>query len=373
MKDWPQSESVLAPLARWFDTYRRELPWRARDLDVPHPAPWRVLVSELMLQQTQAATVIPYFERWMARWPSPEAAAAADPDEIHKAWEGLGYYQRARHLQAAAQAITGQGWPKDLASLLALPGLGPYAAAAVAAIAFQRPEPALDGNAFRVLARLLRIESDPRSHVAALRTWVRPALVALGPSRLTQALMDLGALICTRRPACEACPLAPDCAARQAGLERVLPLPRPRRILSASALWLLAIEAEGCWLLREPASKGLLAGLWTWPSRERSATSEDLAAEGPQAPGVHIIGVAAAPAWCQVYTHRREDIHPLVLHLSRRPPAPAGLRWVLEGSLADLALGRRDQRMRALLGTAREALPPGTPLGPLLGGLFVEP
>src|SRR5664279_2860038 len=188
---WPSSTDLLAPLAPWFDRVRRALPWRALDLDLPHPDPYAVLVSELMLQQTQVATVIPYFTRWLEEFPTPQILAAAQNDAIHKAWEGLGYYRRARYLKAASDSVAAEGWPGDLEGLAGLPGLGPYTAAALGTIAFQWPTPALDGNAFRVLARLLLIEGDPRSWAAELRSWLAPALEAHGPSRLTQALMEL--------------------------------------------------------------------------------------------------------------------------------------------------------------------------------------
>ena len=163
---WPASPDLLAPLAPWFDRVRRDLPWRAGDLDAPHPDPYAVLVSELMLQQTQVATVVPYFTRWMDRFPTPGKLAEAGEDAVHKAWEGLGYYRRARFLKAAAASIAAEGWPGDLDGLAGLPGLGPYTAAAVGSIAFQWPTPALDGNAFRVLARLLLIEGDPKAQAA---------------------------------------------------------------------------------------------------------------------------------------------------------------------------------------------------------------
>src|SRR5690349_12497143 len=148
---WPASADLLAPLASWFEAARRPMPWRAADLDGPHPDPYAVLVSELMLQQTQVATVIPYFERWMGLFPTAAALAVADEDAVDKAWEGLGYYRRCRFLKAASMAVAAKGWPRDLEGLSALPGLGPYTAAAVGSIAFQWPTPALDGNAFRVL------------------------------------------------------------------------------------------------------------------------------------------------------------------------------------------------------------------------------
>ena len=211
---WPDSALLLAPLAPWFEQVKRRLPWRAEDLDRPHD-PYAVLVSEIMLQQTQVATVIPYFQRWMLRFPDLAALAAAGADEVHGSWAGLGYYRRARNLQLAAGILAREGWPADLEGLLALPGLGPYTAAALAAQAFQWPTPALDGNAFRVTARLLALDGDPRRAAAELRAWLRPALAAHGPSRLTQAIMELGASLCAPQPHCSACPLQSACRCNQ--------------------------------------------------------------------------------------------------------------------------------------------------------------
>ncbi len=339
---WPPAAALLAPLAPWFDRVRRDLPWRAKDLDQPHPDPYAVLVSELMLQQTQVATVTPYFARWLDQFPTPATLAAASEDTVHKAWEGLGYYRRARFLQAAAAAVAAEGWPSDLAGLAGLPGLGPYTAAAVGAIAFQGPTPALDGNAFRVLARLLRIEGDPKLEAASLRDWLAPALAELGPSRLTQALMELGATLCLPKPACAGCPLAQACRACQEGCTASIPPPTRRPTVLKSDLWLVALEAAGSLLLREPAAKGLLAGLWRWPA----LPAADLPATAPAPPGL-----VAWPGWTQVYTHRREAVSPLHLQLEHPFSAPKGLRWVPRAELAALPLGKRDQRLRDLLDT----------------------
>ncbi len=339
---WPSAAALLAPLAPWFDRVRRDLPWRAQNLDAPHTDPYAVLVSELMLQQTQVATVTPYFVRWMDRFPTPAALAAASEDTVHKTWEGLGYYRRARFLQTAAASVAAEGWPDDLAGLAGLPGLGPYTAAAVGAIAFQWPTPALDGNAFRVLARLVRIEGDPRLEAANLRDWLTPALVEHGPSRLTQALMELGATLCLPNPACAACPLADACRAFQEGCTASIPPPAKRTPVQKVDLWLVALETEGRFLLREPASRGLLAGLWRWPA----LPAEDLPAMAP-AP----TGQVAWPGWTQVYTHRREAVSPIYLRLDHSFPAPEGLRWVPRADLPALPLGKRDQRLRDLLDT----------------------
>lgn len=364
---WPSSATLLAPLAPWFDGNRRELPWRAADLDAAHPDPYAVLVSELMLQQTQVATVLPYFTRWMDRWPTVEALAAASDEEVHKAWEGLGYYRRARLLHAGAKRIAGEGWPSDLAGLRGIPGLGDYTAAALAAQAFRQPEAALDGNAFRVLARLLGLAEDPRPRARELRDWLRPALAALGPSRLTQALMELGATVCAPLPRCGGCPVADRCAALRLEATGRIPPARPRAQPAASEFWLAAVEADGRWLLAEPAGKGLLAGLWRWPSTPLPETGADAAAE--PAGTCATVELSAWPGWTQVYTHRRERVHPLRIRLQEGFDAPAGFAWTDPGRLGELPMGRRDSRLRELLPQPGEAPLLPVPLGLLLGGL----
>ncbi|HEX9080651.1 MAG TPA: A/G-specific adenine glycosylase [Holophagaceae bacterium] len=342
---WPPSPDLLAPLAPWFDRVRRDLPWRAQDLEGLHPDPYAVLVSELMLQQTQVATVVPYFRRWMEQFPDPASLAQASQDAVHKAWEGLGYYRRARFLQAAATEVATRGWPKDLEGLAELPGLGPYTAAAVGAIAFQWPTPALDGNAFRVLARLLELEGDPRLRAADLRPWLAPALACHGPSRLTQALMELGATFCAPSPTCRACPLAGTCRAHQAGRTAAIPPPAIRARPKEQALWLLAVEAEGHVLLQAPSGRGLLAGLWRWPTADPAAhPSQPLVSEG----------LRSWPGWTQVYTHRREAVSPLHVRLPERFQPGEALSWVPLEGLHALPMGKRDQRLRTLLGTSAE-------------------
>ena len=345
------SPVLLAPLPAWFSAHGRRLPWRAEELDAPHPDPYAVLVSEVMLQQTQVATVVPYFLRWMARFPDPSTLARADDDEVHKHWEGLGYYRRARFLKRAAGVIAERGWPEDLREL---PGLGPYTAAAVASIAFLRPEPALDGNAFRVLARLLAIQDDPRRHAARLREWLRPALSELGPSRTTQALMELGATLCGPRPACSRCPLAEACEARRLGLADRIPPPSARPRARTAAIWLLAIEAEGMWLLLKPAADGLLAGLWRWPTLAVAGDRPLDPPAGPAAP-CPIAETRTWKEWSQVYTHLRERVRPAAVRMPVRLPAPPGAAWIPAARLPSLPLGKRDQRLRALLDAAPDS------------------
>lgn len=346
--NWPDSSALLAPIGPWFEIHRRVMPWRDSDLDRAHPNPYAVLVSELMLQQTQVATVIPYFERWMVKFPDAATLSVASDHEIHKLWEGLGYYRRARHLQASASHIATHGWPTDFEGLMKLPGLGPYTAAAVASIAFQWPEPALDGNAFRVVARLLGIEGDPKLYAKHLRSWLRSSLEKHGASRITQGLMELGAIICTPDPKCGKCPVADRCNAHKSGAtDRIPPIIR-RMKPKASEIWLVAVEAEGHWLLCEPTQQGLLAGLWKWPTVEvASAVGENMVADSslPYASPE----LRAWPGWTQVYTHRREIVSPLHLRLEKRFEGLKGFRWIARDELDQLALGKRDQRLRELI------------------------
>jgi A/G-specific adenine glycosylase len=350
----PDAEPLLTPLGSWFDRVKRTLPWRSEDLDRPHD-PYRVLVSEVMLQQTQVATVIPYFERWMARFPDLASLAAADEDAVHGHWAGLGYYRRARNLQLAAAVLARDGWPADLEGLLALPGLGPYTAAALAAQAFQWPTPALDGNAFRVAARLLALEGDPRRAAAELRAWLRPALAALGPSRITQAIMELGATVCTPAPRCPACPLRAACRAHLEGSTGRIPPALVRAKPRETELYLVAIASPQGWLLRPPARKGLLAGLWSWPWVEAGAH----AGAAESAIPYRTAEGRSWPGWVQVYTHLRQTIHPLALRLEAPRAAPGGLSWVADGDLAALPMGRRDQRLREHLARPASFLPLG--------------
>ena len=329
------------------------LPWRCEDLDRPHPDPYAVLVSEVMLQQTQVATVVPFFLRWMARLPDLPALAAAEEDQVHGLWAGLGYYRRARNLRLAAGILARQGWPADLAGLLELPGLGPYTAAALAAQAFQWPTPALDGNAFRVAARLLALEGEPRLRAEALRAWLRPALEAHGPSRITQAIMELGATLCAPAPRCAACPLRAACRAHLEGSAHRIPPPGsgpgPRR--PNSSCWPSLRRPGGCSGPRPP--RGCWRACGAGPGSRPEPRDGAAEAARPYRAGE----ARAWPGWVQVYTHLRQTVHPLALRLEAAPPAPEGLAWVAAGDLAGLPMGKRDQRLRERLDQPAGFLP----------------
>ncbi len=262
-------------LLAWYDRHRRDLPWRAKPGEAPDP--YHVWLSEIMLQQTTVATVGSYYRKFLGAWPTVEALAAAPREEVLKAWAGLGYYARARNLHACAKVVAeelGGHFPDTEEGLRALPGIGPYTAGAIAAIAFDRRAAAVDGNVERVMARLYAIATP----LPDAKPEIRAKTLALVPDRragdFAQALMDLGATICTpKRLNCMICPWTEDCAGRRAGIAGELPrkkakAERPRR--KGVAFWVE--RADGAVLLRERPDKGLLGGMMEIPSTEWAAS-----------------------------------------------------------------------------------------------------
>ncbi len=257
---------LRAALLAWFDAERRPMPWR------DDPTPYRVFLSEIMLQQTQVATVIPYFERFTARFPDWRALAAADLEDVLALWSGLGYYRRARGLHAAAQVVvaTHAGeLPADPAALLALPGVGRYTAGAVASIAFGLAEPALDGNGIRLLTRLGALGGDPARQPLNGLLWERLSTLAQGerPGDLNQAVMELAARVCRpRKPACAVCPTAEFCAAAKSGdPERFPESRRPVKPEQVTVEVGIFRSPEG--LLLSRGARPFLGGLWNLPYR----------------------------------------------------------------------------------------------------------
>ena len=263
----------IADLLAWYDRHRRILPWRA--LPGERSDPYRVWLSEIMLQQTAVNAVIPYFERFVREFPTIGALAAAPDDAVMRAWAGLGYYARARNLHRCAQAVAAGGeFPSHAAALQALPGIGPYTAVAIAAIAFNRPGIPIDGNVERVMSRLGAI-TTPLPHskklIAALgaKLATQPAAIAC-PSEAAQALFDLGATICTpAAPACALCPWRPCCAGHALGIQSSLPrkIPKPIRPVRHGAHFYVADHAGHVLLRRRPPS-GLLGGMMELPGTE---------------------------------------------------------------------------------------------------------
>lgn len=252
-------------LLRWFESNRRDLPWR-RDGD-----PYRIWLSEVMCQQTRVETVVPYFERFVARFPTVADLAAADLEEVLACWSGLGYYRRARQLHAAARRIlaSGDGFPRSVAALRELPGIGEYTAAAIASIAFGVAEPVLDGNVTRVLARRLGFAGDP-SRAAGRRKLLaaaRELMVEGFAGDSNQAMMELGATVCRpRAPRCPQCPLRRGCVAADSGRQESLPRPRARRPVERHRRLAAVVRSGGRALLfRRAGEDELLAGLWEMP------------------------------------------------------------------------------------------------------------
>ncbi len=277
MGDGPDPADLLA----WYDAHARDLPWRvapAARLAGERPDPYRVWLSEVMLQQTTVTAVRAYFERFTMLWPTVEALAAAPDAQVMGEWAGLGYYARARNLLKCARVVAedhGGRFPDTRAALMALPGIGPYTGAAIAAIAFDAPEVVVDGNVERVMARV----HDIRTPLPAAKPELTRAAAALTPTHRpgchAQAVMDLGATICTpRKPACGLCPWMRACAARKAGVQAELPYKTPKKPKPVRCgIAYVARRADGAWLLETRPDKGLLGGMLGWPGSDWPETA----------------------------------------------------------------------------------------------------
>jgi A/G-specific adenine glycosylase len=260
----PASELARALLSWYRRNGRRNLPWRGgRD-------PYAIWVSEVMLQQTRVPVVIPYYARFLAKFPDLAALASAPQSQVLSLWSGLGYYARARSLHAAAKEIrTPSAFPRTFSELRALPGFGPYTAAAVASMAFGQPEPAIDGNAVRVYTRLLALREPRPAAEHRLREAVRPLLTVGPPSLINQAVMDLAQLICTpRRPACSDCPWARNCRGRRLGLAESLPQKSTRPMRRKLDIVAAVIDRGARRLFARRRDDGLFGGLWELPGGE---------------------------------------------------------------------------------------------------------
>lgn len=263
-------------LLGWYDRHARVLPWRVSPADRAagiRPDPYRVWLSEIMLQQTTVAAVREPFARFVGRWPDVAALAAAADADLMGEWAGLGYYARARRLLACARAVVsdhGGLFPHTRDGLLALPGVGPYTAAAIASIAFDQPVAVLDGNVERVMARLFHVETPLPAAKPALLRHAEALTPALRPGDYAQAAMDLGATICTpRNPACGICPWSGRCAAHALGIQASLPrkLPKAAKPTRHGQVW-IARRSDGAWLLETRPESGLLGGMQGWPGTD---------------------------------------------------------------------------------------------------------
>ena len=337
-------------LLRWYASHARTLQWRVSPSDRLRgirPAPYRVWLSEIMLQQTTVVTAAPYYRRFLALWPDVDSLARAEREEILQRWAGLGYYARARNLHACARIISGErggSFPADVPELLKLPGIGPYTAAAIAAICFDAPVAVVDTNVARIVSRLMALEQPVKQSMPRIREAVQ-GLVPARSGDFAQALMDLGAAICTpRRPACSRCPLNKGCRAAGSGSPEAFPrrirsAPRPERNGHAFVIR----RADGAVFLQERAATGLLAGMRQVPGSQWQETS-------PLPPEFPLLGERhkerTAPLWqdCgqvrHVFSHFSLQLQVWKGDLAPDTPCDIGLpgRWCPPDRLADAAL-----------------------------------
>jgi A/G-specific adenine glycosylase len=368
----PRRAALRRRLLAWWDAGHRRLPWRFPQ----HGAdPYRVWLAEVMLQQTQVRTVLPYYARFVARFPTLEALAGAREDDVLALWSGLGYYARGRNLLAAAREARARhgGLPASLEALRALPGFGPYTAGAVASIAFAIPAAAVDGNVVRVIARAFALRGQPaaprfRGRVQAIAAALVGEAAGSGsgsgsgsgiarPGDLNQSLMELGATICTpRSPACPRCPVAPLCAARAAGLAARIPPPRRRPARRALVLACAIARRDGAILLARRPAGGLFGGLWAPPCVEVREGEDAGAALGDALRREHGLraDVGHELAACQrTLTHRALTLRGFALAPAARVPERDDLRWAAEASLHAWGVPSAVRALLASVGGAR--------------------
>jgi A/G-specific adenine glycosylase len=338
----PFANALLA----WFDRHgRHDLPWQ-------HPRDaYRVWLSEIMLQQTQVATVIPYFQRFVDRLPTMHNLAAADEDTVLALWSGLGYYRRARFLHKAAQLCVAQHngeLPRDFAALAALPGIGRSTAGAILAQAYDLRYPILDGNVKRVLTRFHGVAGHPSEREVEKQLWLRADehTPAMRTADYTQAIMDLGATVCVRsRPLCSACPVRVDCVAVRDNLTAQLPTPKPgKAIPTRSTVMLILRDAEGRVLLERRGAQGVWSGLWSLPEAE---DTDDAWREAQRK--ARIEDAQSLTPFMHVFSHYRLQIQPLLFDNAAPARAIADngdLRWY---AIADLLMLGLPAPVRTLL------------------------
>ncbi len=342
----PRKVRDLVPaLLAWFAQSARDLPWRrTRD-------PYAIWVSEIMLQQTQVKTVIPYWERWMRALPKIHDLAEATPETIHKLWEGLGYYTRVRNLQKAAQQIiadhAGQ-FPRDHEAILDLPGIGRYTAGAISSIAFNEPRPILDGNVIRVLTRLFGIATNPREKSTNEKLWHLAEQLVLQAhatksesacSHLNQSVMELGAIICTpRQPNCPQCPVQRHCTARRTRRIEQLPNLGARAPATARHFAAFVIKRRGRFLVRQRPTGVVNAHLWEFPNVEISAASPDLKAIAKDELGLALASVEKLCAIKHTITRYRITLEAWRAKIkSPSTKSARGVSWLTPAELNSLA------------------------------------
>lgn len=345
------SDDITRSLLTWYKHNARRLPWR-EDAD-----PYAIWVSEIMLQQTRVGTVIPYFQRWMERFPNLETLAKATEQDVLLAWEGLGYYSRAHNLYRAARLIFeehGGEIPHDQKGLQALPGIGRYTAGAISSIAFGKDEPVLDGNVRRVLARIFNVSAPARSPAGERELWELASDI-LPPGEAgdhNQALMELGALVCTpRNPVCESCPLAEICQAYALGIQDERPVMGKRPGIPHLIVAAAVIRRSGKFLITRRPLNGLLGGMWEFPGgkvEQGEALQACLMREILEELGVRIEVGEPFGLYRHAYTHFRITLHAFLCRLLDGEPQAlevSDLCWAAPAGLEDFPMGKIDRQI----------------------------
>ena len=324
-------QACIGCVTAWYPGVRRTLPWRES------PTPYRVWISEIMLQQTRIEAVIPYYERFLRELPSPAALAAVEEDRLLKLWEGLGYYSRARNLKKAAQKILadfGGELPRTAAELKTLPGIGDYTAGAIASLAFGEPEPAVDGNVLRVLSRVLACGEDvmnPKTR-ADMTTLLRGAYPCGKDAALaTEGLMELGETVCVPNgePRCDACPLKALCLAREQGSQTSYPVRTPPKARRIEERTVLLLRCKERWAIRRREESGLLAGLWEFPNLPGRLSRQE-AADAAARFGAGVLSCEPCGEAKHVFTHIEWHMTGYALELESETP---GLTWKIAGEI----------------------------------------
>lgn len=349
------TDSFAARLLAWYDDHARVLPWRSDS------SPYRTWVSEVMLQQTQVDTVIPYFERWMRRFPTLEALAAANQTEVLKLWEGLGYYSRARNLHRAAQIVFNDlsgKLPEDLKTLISLPGIGRYTAGAILSIAFDQKQPALDGNIRRVYARVTNSSAPIGTTSSDKHMWIfaESVLPDTRAGDFNQALMDLGSAICLpQNPLCDQCPIQADCQAFSLGIQHSLPVKRQKAPIPHWIVGAGVVFRDSKVLVAKRPQKGLLGGLWEFPGGKLEPEDQDLAAcikrELLEELAVKVSVGEPLGTYSHAYTHFKVTVHAHICQLEPNETLAESetLRWLHPTQLADFPMGKVDRRIATKL------------------------
>ena len=339
--------NIATPLLAWFKQARRPLPWRMQY------DPYGVWISEIMLQQTQVEAVLPYYQRWMERFPSIESLAVAKEQDVLKAWEGLGYYSRARNAHKAAHILVENfsgRLPDDPQALLTLPGIGRYTANAIASIAFNQPVPVVDGNVARVLGRVFKIDAPARSPASDQMLWsfAEKALPADSPRSFNEGLMELGALICRpRSPKCPECPLETLCLAHATSQEEIYPRKAPKKPRPVkSGVMILARNGEKI-LVRKRPQKGLWGGLWEFPWLETNRGESMALVSARLLDSLGLLkegGIQPAGTLTHVLTHFELTLDLHSLRIKGVFPAINGHRWVSAEALRRLPMARLSRK-----------------------------